>query len=63
MLIKFGIMISKISIVDKIPPEFVLEKYIDKEGLFNDSFISPLENILKVLKWTPNKQINIDDFF
>ena len=54
---------DKISIVDKIPPEFELEKYIDKEGLFNDSFISPLENILKVLKWTPHKQINIDDFF
>lgn len=54
---------DKISIVDKIPEEFELEKYIDKEGLFNDVFISPLETILKVMSWTPNKTINLDDFF
>lgn len=54
---------DKIAVIDKIPVEFNLDKYVDKEGLFNDSFISPLENILKVVSWSPLKMINLDDFF
>lgn len=54
---------DKIAVIDKIPAEFNLDKYVDKEGLFNDSFISPLENILKVVSWSPLKMINLDDFF
>lgn len=40
------------SFVDSLPSEFGLDPFIDYEKMFNDSFINPLEEIIKHAEWT-----------
>lgn len=45
------------------PEEFGLTKYIDKNRIFEDAFITPLQNFLDVINWQTEKTINLADFF
>lgn len=54
---------DKIAILDKVPAEFNLEAYVDREGMFEDSFLSPITAVLGARKWHATKQVNLDDIF
>ena len=46
-----------------LPKEFELHNYIDYEKQFAKSFKDPLNEILKVIGWTPEKVYNLSNFF
>jgi hypothetical protein len=52
-----------ISIKDKIPEEFGLEKYIDYDTQFEKVFINPLQIMLEPIGWKLNNSANLDEFF
>lgn len=54
---------DKVAILDKIPEEFDLEKYVDRQGMFEDSFLAPITAVLHARNWHPSKQVNLDDIF
>lgn len=54
---------DKVAILDKVPEEFDLEKYVDREGMFEDSFLSPITAVLNARNWHASKQVNLDDIF
>lgn len=54
---------DKIAVLGKIPPEFKLEKYVDREAMFNDLFISPVNRVLEVANWEAIKTESLDDMF
>ncbi len=54
---------DKIAILDKVPAEFNLEAYVDREGMFEDSFLSPITAVLGARKWHATRQVNLDDIF
>lgn len=47
---------------DELPPEFGLEKYIDKDGQFEKAFLSPIQSITNVIGWTTEKRATIFQF-
>ena len=52
-----------ISIINTLPPEFDLSKYIDYETQFNKAFIDPLKGILDVIGWKTEKVMTLEDFW
>ena len=52
-----------IAFVDKIPTEFNLEKYVDREKQFEKVFMAPLEGIMKAVGWQLEPTSDLDDFF
>lgn len=52
-----------ISFIDKLPPEFKLEKYIDRELQFQKVFTDPLDKILKAVGIDLTPKETLDDFF
>jgi DNA polymerase elongation subunit (family B) len=54
-------MDSVISIIDVLPKEFNLHKYIDYDTQFEKSFIDPLKYILNAVKWTVKKTASFAD--
>ena len=52
-----------ISIKDKIPEEFGLQKYIDYDTQFEKVFVDPLQIMLEPIGWKLNNSANLDDFF
>lgn len=54
---------NEIAVLDKVPPEFDLETYLDRDGMFDDMFIKPLTAVLQAKKWHAYKQVNLDDIF
>jgi DNA polymerase elongation subunit (family B) len=52
-----------ISFVDKIPNEFNLEKYVDREEMFYKVFLKPLEGIMKAVGWELESTSSLDEFF
>jgi DNA polymerase elongation subunit (family B) len=40
-----------IAISTELPPEFGLEKYIDRERMFQQTFIDIIESILNIVGW------------
>ena len=52
-----------ISIKDKIPSEFGLEKYIDYDMQFEKVFTDPLQIMLEPIGWKLNNSANLEDFF
>ena len=54
---------SVIAMMAGLPKEFELHNYIDYEKQFAKSFKDPLNEILKVIGWTPEKVNNLSNFF
>jgi len=52
-----------IAYIDKLPPEFNLEKYIDREAIFEKSFAKPLRSVLQTIGWNEEKTLTLDSFF
>lgn len=50
-----------ISIIDVLPKEFNLHKYVDYETQFEKSFLDPLKYILTAVKWTAKKTASFAD--
>ena len=52
-----------IAFIDKLPDEFRLDKYIDRETQFEKVFMAPLIHILDAVKWKLVEEQSLDDFF
>lgn len=52
-----------IGYIDKLPPEFGLEPYIDYSLMFEKTFKEPLQNVLNPLGWSTEKKSSLDSFF
>ena len=54
---------SVIAMMEGLPEEFGLHDYIDYEKQFEKSFRGPLNEILKVIGWSPEKTSSLESFF
>lgn len=52
-----------IAFPNKLPIEFNLEQYIDKETQFEKTFLKPLEGISSAIKWHTSEQPSLDSLF
>ena len=52
-----------IAMLNNLPKEFELEKYIDYKLQFEKSFLEPLEGILHAIGWESEKKTTLDNFF
>ena len=52
-----------ISIINALPPEFDLSKYIDYDIQFQKAFTDPLKGILDVIGWKTEKIGSLEDFW
>lgn len=52
-----------IAFLDTLPPEFDLDKSIDKEMQFNKTFLDPLKSLASIVGWNTEKTSNLDMFF
>ena len=46
-----------------LPPEFRLEPYIDREALYQSTFVSPVESFTSKIGWKHIDEFSVDDFF
>ena len=49
--------------INSPPPQFNLEKYIDRRKQFEKTFQEPLDNILQAIQWQLNPQQSLESFF
>ena len=54
---------NTIAIQDVLPPEFDLDRFIDKNKQFDKSFLEPVKSVTDAIGWAVEKQFTIDDFF
>jgi DNA polymerase elongation subunit (family B) len=52
-----------IAFIDKLPPEFELHDWIDRELLFSKTFVEPLQLILTAIGWKAVAVASLEDFF
>ena len=52
-----------ISILNTLPDEFDLEKYIDYDTQFQKSFVEPLKGVLDVIGWETERKSSLESFF
>lgn len=52
-----------IGFVDKLPLEFELTNYVDKDTMFDKSFVESMQTMLDPLKWTAEERSSLEDFF
>jgi len=52
-----------IGFIDKLPPEFGLDRYVDYEQQYTKTFIEPLQLILNAIGWSVEPRASLDDFF
>lgn len=52
-----------ISCLEGLPPEFGLEKYIDYNTQFEKTYLQPIQNVLDVIGWKPEKTSTLESFF
>lgn len=52
-----------IAILDELPTELDLHKYIDYETQFQKAFLDPIKSILETIGWQAEKINNLEDFF
>lgn len=48
---------------DKLPKEFKLEKYVNKESHFEKAFHKPLSDMMEACGWNVEEQSDLSDFF
>ena len=68
--IKFAYMKDKnphgipvFAVLDEYPVELGLDAYIDYDMQFQKTFVEPLNNIMKVIGWTAEKQNTLESLF
>lgn len=52
-----------IAFVDKIPNEFRLDGYVDRELMFEKVFVAPLQGIMTAVGWTLFEESDLNEFF
>lgn len=52
-----------IAFIDKLPEEFKLDKYIDRQTQYDKTFMAPLENIFEAIGWEIEEKADLDEFF
>lgn len=52
-----------IGFIDKFPPEFELDQWIDRDALFDINFRKPLQLILDAIGWKNTATSSLEDFF
>lgn len=52
-----------VAILDKIPPEFELEKFVDRDAMFEKTFIESIDRLLAAKNWCSKKKLNLNDIF
>ena len=52
-----------ISVVDGLPPELELDRYIDHEMQFKKTFLEPIKNVLDVIGWNVEQTNDLASFF
>ena len=52
-----------IAMVDGLPHEFGLDKYIDRDLMFDKTYKIPLDDIVEKIGWSLEKRNTIEDFF
>lgn len=55
--------VSVISCPDMLPPEFGIEKYIDKEKQFDTAFLEPIKTIASAIGWQVEHKQTLESFF
>ena len=48
---------------DEMPPEFNLDKYIDRDLQFEKSFLSQIVSITETIDWNLSDKATLEDFF
>lgn len=52
-----------ISVLEELPTEFGLDKYIDYETQFQKSFLEPIKSIMDTIGWNTEKRATLMSFF
>jgi DNA polymerase elongation subunit (family B) len=52
-----------IAILDELPTELDLHRYVDYETQFQKSFLEPIRSLLEVVGWQVEKINTLEDFF
>lgn len=52
-----------IGYIDKLPKEFTLDTYVDKERMFESSFVSAMQTMLGAIGWEAEPKSTLNDFF
>jgi DNA polymerase elongation subunit (family B) len=52
-----------IAVISQLPPEFMLDAYIDYDMQFDKAFLEPLRAILNVINWHEEKRATLEAFF
>jgi DNA polymerase elongation subunit (family B) len=52
-----------IAVINALPKEMGLTRYIDYDRQFSKTYLDPLNDILSVIGWTTEKRATLDDFF
>ena len=52
-----------IAVLDELPEEFGLDKYLDRDIQFTKTFLDPLSAITEVIGWQIEKKATLEDFF
>ena len=52
-----------ISFTNSCPEVFEVNKYVDREKMFEKAILDPMENILKPIGWSSEKIASLEDFF
>lgn len=52
-----------ISVLDELPPEFDLQRYVDYDAQFQKSFLEPIKSIMDTIGWDTEKRATLVSFF
>jgi hypothetical protein len=52
-----------ISVLEDLPEELGLQKYVDYEMQFQKCFLDPIKSILEIIGWDTEKRSNLESFF
>jgi hypothetical protein len=52
-----------IGFIDKLPLEFGLTDYVDKDTMFQKSFVESMQTMLDPLGWSAEERSSLEDFF
>jgi DNA polymerase elongation subunit (family B) len=52
-----------IAFSETLPPEFDLDKHVDRNVQFEKTFLDPLDKILKCIKWSSEARSSLEAFF
>ena len=52
-----------ISVLDELPSEFDLQRYVDYDAQFQKSFLEPIKSIMDTIGWDTEKRATLMSFF